>query len=591
MGSERFGDFELDRSAGEVRLGGRALALQPRVFSLLAFLVDNRERVVDKEELLSTIWPGVIVTDASLQRAISLARSALREGGLDGAIRTYARRGYRFCVDRIVADGVENGDTAVASENALASARGAFERRDWTVAVDAFEALAGQQSLPGKELECWAIATLCAGRLRAALAPLERCAAAYSSAGDSEAAARAILMLARIRLELREVDVARGCLRRAASLLEHLPIGVQHGHLAWMSARFCLFEGNLPLAMEHARDALAIGKQFGSLDLETIGKLYLGIALQATGDTGQGLALQGEAAAAVVAGDVSPLIGGIVYCGLLAGYCNAGELQRAGQWTDSFSRWCARSKLELFNGSCLLHRAEVFAARGELDRAQSEIVAGDEVLRVSAPWAIGDAQRLLGDLHLARGDFERAEAAYGSAREHGWDPNPGYAMLLHHRRQSAAALRSLRRAAEAQHWVAGEKRGNYLAHTVTIAALSDDLACAAATLADLDAHPELWSAGAVKAQVYRARGELLLAQGDCEAALRFFRRAVSALLEIDACLDAAVIRLRLAACLARAGEADEAAIELGAARKPLQQAGARFYLEQCADGERMLALK
>jgi ATP/maltotriose-dependent transcriptional regulator MalT len=203
-------------------------------------------------------------------------------------------------------------------------------------------------------------------------------------------------------LELREVDVAKGCLRRAATLLKDIPAGAQHGHLSWMSARFCVYEGDLPLAMEHAQRAIEIGKQLGSLDLETIGKLYLGVVLQATGETRQGLELQGEAAAAVVSGSVSPLIGGIVYCGLLAGYCNAGELQRAGQWTDSFSRWCERSKLQLFQGSCLLHRAEVFAARGELERAQTEIIDGGELLRISAPWAIGDAQRLLGDLHLAQ---------------------------------------------------------------------------------------------------------------------------------------------------------------------------------------------
>ncbi len=575
---ERFGDFELDRNAGELRLSGRALALQPRVFSLLAFLVDNRARVIDKDELLSAIWPGVIVTDASLQRAISLARSALREGGMDGAIRTYARRGYRFCSDTLNHGSLarEASDDAAAP---LAQARSAFEQGEWAEVIAAFERAQQQASLAGEDLECWAVATLCAGGLRAALAPLERAAAAYSAAGDSEASARTTLMLARIRIELREVDVARGCLRHAASLLDHLPLGPQHGHLSWLNARFCLFDGNLPLAMEHARQAMAIGRQFVSVDLETIGKLYLGIALQATGDTRQGLELQAEAAAAVVSGNVSPLIGGIVYCGLLAGYCHAGELQRAGQWTDSFSRWCARTKLGLFQGSCLLHRAEVFAARGELERAQAEIVGGDEVLSVSAPWAIGDPQRLLGDLHLARGELERAEAAYANAREHGWDPNPGYAMLLHYRGQSAAALRSLRRAAEAQHWVAGEKRGNYLAHIVTIAALSGDLACAEKTLAELDAHPDLASVGAVQAQVCRARAELLLAQGKCEEALRWFRRAVGDLIAADACLDAAVIRLRLAACLAKAGETEEAVIEVAAARKPLEKAGARFYLD------------
>ena len=50
MSIERFGDFELDRGTGELRLSGRTLALQPRVFSLLAFLIENHKRVVDKDE-------------------------------------------------------------------------------------------------------------------------------------------------------------------------------------------------------------------------------------------------------------------------------------------------------------------------------------------------------------------------------------------------------------------------------------------------------------------------------------------------------------------------------------------------------------
>lgn len=586
MSIERFGDFELDRSGGELRLRGQEVALQPRVFGLLAFLVENRDRVVDKEELLSAIWPGVVVTDASLQRAISLARSALREGGFDGAIRTYARRGYRFCVDTAS----EKKEETTISGDALAQAREAFAGSRWREAVERFERADGQQSLQAADVECWATAAQCAGSLLMAVAPLERAAAAYSAARDMEGAARVTIVLARVQLELCESAVARGCLRRAASLLEDLPTGVQHGHLSWMSARLCLFEGNVPAAIEHARHTIATGKQLGNSDLEAIGKLYLGVALQAAGEARQGLELQGEAAAAVVSGNVSPLIGGIVYCGLLAGCCNAGDLQRAAQWSDSFSRWCERSKLQLFHGSCLLHRAEVFAARGELVRAQTEITDGHEVLRVTTPWAIGDAQRLLGDLHLARGEFEHAETAYRSAREHGWDPYPGYAMLLHFRGQSAAALRGLQRAAEATHWVAGEKRGNYLAHIVTIATLSGELECATATLSQLDEHPEAWSVGAVKAHVNRARGELALARGNCGEALSCFRGAVDALQGLDLPVEAAVVRLRLAACMAQAGDHDEAEIELFTARKAFERAGARFYVEQCAAAQRALAV-
>ena len=54
---------------------------------------------MSKEELLATLWPGLVVTESSLQRAVSLARGALEQGGLGGAIRNYARRGYRFLVE------------------------------------------------------------------------------------------------------------------------------------------------------------------------------------------------------------------------------------------------------------------------------------------------------------------------------------------------------------------------------------------------------------------------------------------------------------------------------------------------------------
>lgn len=95
----RFVDFEIDENTREVRAGAQVLPLQPRVFDLLVYLARNSGRVVPKDELLDSVWPGVIVTDASLQRAVSLARSALADVGTTGAIRTHARQGYRLCVE------------------------------------------------------------------------------------------------------------------------------------------------------------------------------------------------------------------------------------------------------------------------------------------------------------------------------------------------------------------------------------------------------------------------------------------------------------------------------------------------------------
>lgn len=91
----RFGELELDLPQRELRLRGEPRPLQPQTFELLTYLIERRDRVVPKEELLEALWPDTVVTDGSLQRTVSLARAALK-GKKDEHIRTFPRRGYRF---------------------------------------------------------------------------------------------------------------------------------------------------------------------------------------------------------------------------------------------------------------------------------------------------------------------------------------------------------------------------------------------------------------------------------------------------------------------------------------------------------------
>jgi len=90
-----FDEFELDPARRELRVDGEVQSLQPQVFDLLLYLVENHERVVPKRELLDTLWPDTIVTESSIQRGVSLARSALGERGPE-LIQTFPRQGYRF---------------------------------------------------------------------------------------------------------------------------------------------------------------------------------------------------------------------------------------------------------------------------------------------------------------------------------------------------------------------------------------------------------------------------------------------------------------------------------------------------------------
>src|SRR5574338_276977 len=129
-----FAAFELNPSRRALYLEGREVPLQPRVFDLLRYLVEHRDRVVSKEELLDALWPGMVVTESSLQRAVSLARNALQQGGLEDAIRNYSRRGYRFQVEESEAA----ADSATTEDAARAEAEDAYTNAQWQDAMRAF---------------------------------------------------------------------------------------------------------------------------------------------------------------------------------------------------------------------------------------------------------------------------------------------------------------------------------------------------------------------------------------------------------------------------------------------------------------------
>ncbi|MCG8590724.1 MAG: alpha/beta fold hydrolase [Proteobacteria bacterium] len=93
----RFGNFELDAAQRELRRSGESVGVQPLVLELLLYLVCHRNRVVTKQELLDALWADSNVTEASLARAISLARRAIGDDDRRAPlIRTHPRVGYRF---------------------------------------------------------------------------------------------------------------------------------------------------------------------------------------------------------------------------------------------------------------------------------------------------------------------------------------------------------------------------------------------------------------------------------------------------------------------------------------------------------------
>lgn len=111
-----FDDHVLDVDRRELRRGLHPVALAPQVFDVLVYLLENRDRVVSKDDLIAAVWGGRIVSESTLSSRISAARAAVGDSGEEQRlIKTLARKGFRFVgVVRESRSSLASGPEAVA---------------------------------------------------------------------------------------------------------------------------------------------------------------------------------------------------------------------------------------------------------------------------------------------------------------------------------------------------------------------------------------------------------------------------------------------------------------------------------------------
>jgi len=92
-----FEGYSLDPDRRELRRGSEVVDLEPQVFDLLHYLIDNRERVVGKDDIITAIWNGRTVSESALTSRLTAVRHAIGDTGREQRlIRTFSRRGHRF---------------------------------------------------------------------------------------------------------------------------------------------------------------------------------------------------------------------------------------------------------------------------------------------------------------------------------------------------------------------------------------------------------------------------------------------------------------------------------------------------------------
>ncbi|WP_417425076.1 winged helix-turn-helix domain-containing tetratricopeptide repeat protein [Hoeflea sp.] len=112
----RFGAFAIDPSIFELRQHGKPVPIEPQVFNVLLHLIQNRDHVVSRDELIAAVWDGRAVSDTTLSSRIFAARRAVGDSGeAQQVIRTISRRGFRF-VAELNCDGEDSEDAGATSQ-------------------------------------------------------------------------------------------------------------------------------------------------------------------------------------------------------------------------------------------------------------------------------------------------------------------------------------------------------------------------------------------------------------------------------------------------------------------------------------------
>lgn len=469
--------------------------------------------------------------------------------------------------------------------SALERGRDAYAARAWVDAQALLRQADESEPLAPADLTLLATASYMLGRDEEWVALHERAHHLHLESGDAEAAARAAFWIG-LSLALRdELGPAEGWFGRAQRLLDERDADcVERGFLLIAYGQGLLSAGDAGAAGVVGSEAVAIARRFGDRDLFAFAVLLQGQAAVVDARVTEGLQLLDEAMVAVTTEELSPVVSGIAYCGVILTCQEVFELRRAREWTQALQHWWQQQPDMLaFTGRCLLHRAEILQLGGSWKDALEEARRACRRFNETNNPTVGLALYREAELLRLQGDLDGAERAYRAASRAGWEPQPGLAQLRLAQSQPDAAEASIRRAVTES--ADPLRRAVLLPAYVEIMLVAGELDEARTACDELETVAQHYSSGLLDAIAAYERGAVELAAGDAPRALELLRRALDAWRTLEAPYEVARTRLLIGeACLALE-DADACALELEAALADFVRLGA---LPDAARIERLL---
>jgi tetratricopeptide (TPR) repeat protein len=470
----------------------------------------------------------------------------------------------------------------VADAALVEQAREAVSSGDWSHAYDLLVGVDARVRLSVDDLGLLAEAAYAAGHLDVTIEAWERAHAEAVRFGDPVTAAGAA---ARVALHLL-MDTAlmapiRGWVKRADRLLVGYEDTPTHAWLAVINSYERLMTGDVRAAREWARRAVAVGSACNPA-AAAFGRVAEAHAVILEGDVRRGLELVDEAGVAVISGELDAVSTGLVYCELVCMLQGLAQYDLAEEWTEAMERWCDGHGVGSILGRCRVHRAEILRLRGESAAAERMVLEACAELRPYLRREFGWPLTELGRVRFQMGDLRGAEEAFLEARQSGWDPEPGLALVRLAQGDVALAAASIRDALEHPLTIPSKelppntdlRRAPLLAARVEIEVAAGDLVAARDAADELARVAATFESRALLASAAMADGAVRLAAGELAGARHAFQTSVELWNLVGAPHQLALARAGLASTHRAAGDDVGAGVELRAAGAASKDSGA-----------------
>ncbi len=459
--------------------------------------------------------------------------------------------------------------------NELDRGREAYAKQAWRNAYTLLSHTDSATPLDPEDLELLATSAYMLGRDDDHVSSLERAYHVYLVTGEALRAVRCAFWVG-LNLALRgEMGRATGWFGRAQRLVKRQERDcIEQGYLLVPVMLQHEASGDWEAAYATAADAAEIGERFGETDLFALAVHEQGHALVKQGQVVEGLGLLDEAMVAVTAGELSPIVTGLIYCSVIEGCQEVYALSRAQEWTAALTQWCEQQPdMVAFTGRCLVHRAEIMQLHGAWrDALEVARRARQRCAQGTNQSAAAQAFYRQGEIHRLQGEFSMAEKAYRDASRCGWEPQPGLSLLRMAQGNGDAAATAIRRAV-------GEttetlKRARLLPAHVEIMLYVGDAEEARSACRELEEISARYKSSMLDAMVAHAEGAVNLVEGDARAALLALRHAWQVWQELEVPYEVARVRVLLGLACRALGDDDTASLELEAASGIFAQLGA-----------------